>query len=199
MQTVFRALLVSLLLAPGAALAHTGTGAEHGFVHGLLHPLGGADHVLAMVAVGLLAAHLGGRALWLVPAAFVAAMAAGGWLGFSGAPLPYFEAGIALSVVVLGALVALRIELPLALAMTVAALFAVFHGYAHGAELPGGASTLAYGAGFVIATAILHATGIALGIGTRLLGAGTGARLTQAGGGAMAIAGLLLLARAVTA
>lgn len=198
MKTVFRALSLILLLAPSPAFAHSGAGAPHGFAHGLTHPLGGVDHLLAMVAVGLLAAHLGGRALWLVPAAFIVAMAFGGWLGISGAMLPYFEAGIALSVVVLGALVALRIALPLALAMTVAALFAIFHGYAHGAELPGGASALAYGVGFVIATAILHLIGIALGIGTRLLAAGTGARLLQAGGGVMAMAGVLFLVRAVT-
>lgn len=196
MKTGFRALaLILLLFAPSMTFAHSGAGAhEHGFVSGFLHPLGGLDHVLAMVAVGLLAAHLGGRALFLVPAAFMAAMAFGGWLGVAGVKLPFVETGIALSVIVLGALVAARANLALVIAMTVSAVFAVFHGYAHGAELPGGASALVYGAGFVAATAALHLIGIALGMS---LGAIASAHLVRISGSAIALAGVAILLRAI--
>ncbi len=197
MKTALRTLLVSLPMLPGAAFAHTGDGAHHGFVHGFLHPLGGVDHLLAMIAVGLLAAHLGGRALWLVPLSFVALMAAGGAVGFAGIPVPYVELGIALSVVVLGLLVALRPGLPLAAAMLIAGSFAIFHGYAHGAELPAGDSPVLYAAGFLVATALLHLAGIMVGLGLAKLGAsGAGRRIVQAGGSAMALAGLVLMVRA---
>ncbi len=199
MKTGFRALTLLLLLAPSMALAHSGpAGHTHGFVHGFLHPLGGLDHVLAMVAVGLLAAHLGGRALLLVPASFVSLMALGGALGFTGIALPYAELAIALSVVVLGALVAFRANLPLALASLIAGGFAIFHGYAHGAELPVGASSLSYAAGFLIATALLHLSGIALGLGfAKLFASNLGQRIVQAGGLATALAGVVLLVRAI--
>jgi urease accessory protein len=193
MKTVSRAFALVLLLVPSIALAHTGAGAhEHNFLDGFLHPLGGLDHVLAMVAVGLLAAHLDGRALWLVPTAFIAAMIFGGWLGFAGVKLPYVETAIALSVVVLGALVALRANLPLAAAMALAAGFAVFHGYVHGAELLGSTTALPFGAGFVMATAILHMIGIALGLSASALASGS--RVIQAAGGATAVAGILFVA-----
>jgi urease accessory protein len=192
MKTVFRALTLILLFAPSMTFAHTGTGPhDHGFLGGFLHPLGGLDHVLAMIAVGLLAAHLDGRALWLLPAAFVAAMIFGGWLGFAGAKLPYVETGIALSVVVFGALVATRANLPLAAAIALAAAFAVFHGYVHGAELAGG-SALAFGAGFATATAVLHMIGIALGLAIGALASGS--HIMRAAGGATAIAGILFVA-----
>lgn len=152
-------------LAPTAALAHTGLGA-HGtpFASGLLHPFLGADHMLAMVAVGLLAAMTGGRARWAYPASFVAAMIAGGILGFDGAALPVIESTILASVVVLGAAIAFAVRPPLALACGVIALFGMAHGYAHGLEGPalGGA---AYALGFVLATVTLHAAGLALGQG----------------------------------
>lgn len=198
MKTVFRALTLLLLLAPSVALAHSGpAGHTHGFAQGFLHPLGGLDHVLAMVAVGLLAAHLGGRALLLVPASFVSLMALGGALGFAEIALPYTELAIALSVIVLGALVAFRANLSLALASAIAGGFAIFHGYAHGAELPAGASSLSYAAGFLLATALLHLAGIALGLGFAKLSAGhLGERIVQASGGAMTLAGVVLLARA---
>jgi urease accessory protein len=141
MKTVFRALAILVLLAPGAALAHSGpAGHSHGFADGFMHPLGGLDHLLAMIAVGMLAAHLGGRALWQVPASFVALMAAGGAIGFAEIRLPYVELLIAASVVVLGALVAFRANVPLIAAMAIAGFFAIFHGHAHGAELPDGES-----------------------------------------------------------
>jgi urease accessory protein len=199
MKTVSRALSIIPMLAPGVALAHTGTGAhEHGFAYGFLHPLGGLDHLLAMIAVGLLAAHLGGRALWLVPLSFVALMAAGGAIGFAEIRIPYVELLIAASVIVLGALVAFRTNLPLVAAMLIAGFFAIFHGHVHGAELPSGESPLLYAAGFLIATALLHIGGIAIGLGlAKLSTSNLGQRIVQAGGGAMALAGVVLLTRAL--
>lgn len=184
-------------LAPSAAFAHTGVGDVHGFAHGFLHPLSGLDHVLAMVAVGLFAAQRGGRALWLVPLAFLGMMIAGGALGAAGVGLPYVEAGIALSVVVLGAAVALRLDLPTTLAMALVGVFAVFHGHAHGAEMPETASGLAYGAGFIGATALLHAVGLGLGLALGRTQTPLGGRLAQGAGGAMALAGVALLVGAL--
>ena len=157
-------LAATAILTPTIAFAHTGIGPTVGFSHGFLHPITGLDHVLAMVMVGMFAAQLGGRALWLVPAAFVAVMAAGGALGVAGYPLPFVEIGIALSVVTLGALVAFGVRLPTAVAMAVVALFAIFHGHAHGSEMPETAAGLTYGLGFVVATALLHMAGIGLGL-----------------------------------
>ena len=114
------ATLAVFLALTGSALAHPGHGDATGFAHGFMHPLGGLDHVLAMVAVGLFAAHLGGRALWLVPATFVAVMALGGALGMAGVGLPFVETGIAVSVVVLGLAVALRLSIPTLAAMALA-------------------------------------------------------------------------------
>lgn len=199
MKTVVRALFISLLLAPGAAFAHSGpAGHTHGFADGFLHPLNGLDHLLAMIAVGLLAAHLGGRALLLVPLTFVSLMAAGGVIGFAEIRVPYVELLIAASVVVLGALVAFRANVPLATAMLIAGFFAIFHGHAHGAELPSGESPFPYAAGFLISTALLHLSGIVLGFGfAKLTASNLGQRIVQAGGGAMALAGIVLLTRAI--
>jgi urease accessory protein len=184
--------LALLALLPDAALAHTGHAAAGGLASGFLHPLGGLDHVLAMVAVGLLAWTLGGLALWLVPLAFVTAMAVGGMLGMAGATLPLVELGIGLSVVAIGGLVALGLRLPTALAMGIAAVFAVFHGHAHGTEMGPTGSALGHGLGFVAATALLQATGILAGLGLgRLTAAG---RLTRASGAAIAALGVLILA-----
>lgn len=187
-------LLAFAAVLPTAALAHTGVGDTSGFSHGFLHPLGGADHMLAMVAVGLFAAHMRGRALWLVPGAFVVMMAAGGALGAAGVGVPHVEAGIALSVMVLGAAIAGGLSVPTAVAMTLAGFFAIFHGHAHGAEMPAAASGLAYGAGFVLATAAVHAAGIALGIGLGRMQGATAVRLRQVAGGGAALAGVGLLA-----
>ncbi len=162
-RTALRIAAASLGLVPTIAFAHPGHECP-GLMNGLMHPLGGLDHIIAMVAVGLLAARLGGRALWLVPASFVAAMAAGGLVGMAGVGLPYAETGIALSVVVLGAVAAFGVAMPVAVAMGLVAFFAVFHGYAHGIEMPETASGLAYGVGFVAATALLHGIGIGLGL-----------------------------------
>jgi urease accessory protein len=188
------AILAALL--PTVAMAHTGVGAAGGFAHGFWHPITGLDHVLAMVLVGVLAWQLGGRALWLVPATFVLVMAAGGVLSVTGVALPLVELGIALSVVVLGAGVALGIRAPVAVAMGVAGLFAIFHGHAHGAEMPGDASGLAYGIGFMIATAMLHLGG--LGLGYLVGAAGTRyALVVRSAGGVAALAGIAILTGAL--
>ena len=141
-----------------------------GFVSGFLHPIGGLDHVLAMVAVGMLAALIGGRALWLVPASFLGAMVIGSALGFS---LPFVEFGIVASVVVLGAVVALAPRMPVTVAMALAA-FGMFHGHAHGAEMPAAASAVLYGLGFVSATAALHLIGVGVGLASERLAQGAG-------------------------
>lgn len=191
-----RALLALAALAGSSlpALAHPGIGGAHGFAHGFAHPIGGLDHTLAMVAIGLLAAQIGGRALWLLPATFMAAMAAGGALGVAGVPLPFVEIGIAGSVLVLGAVVAFGRALPLSAAMALAAVFAVFHGHAHGTEMPVDASGLAYGLGFMAATGLLHAAGVALGLAAGRLAERAGPAALRLGGAAIAIAGLGLIA-----
>jgi urease accessory protein len=158
------ALLVSIALWPLAAGAHVESGQAGGFLSGLSHPVSGLDHVVAMIAVGLWGAQLGMPALWVLPVAFPMLMAFGGMLGLIGAPLPGVEIGIALSAVVLGALVLGRARLPLAVAVAVVAFFAVFHGHAHGTELQAGQNAMLYSLGFVIATGLLHAVGIAIGL-----------------------------------
>ncbi len=193
MKRILSFAVLASIVAPGAALAHTGVGATHGLVHGLMHPLTGLDHILAMVAVGVLAATLGGRALWLIPASFVAMAAGGGILGVSHLALPYVEAGIAVSVIVLGLVVALQPRLPLASAVAMVGLFGLYHGFAHGAEMPADASGLAYGIGFLGATVALHLGGIGLGLGINSLGTRPAKRLAQVGGAAMAVIGVVLL------
>ena len=193
----FPVVVIFLATLSGAAQAHTGVGDTNGFAHGFAHPMSGIDHILAMVAVGLLAAHLGGRALWLVPLSFVSMMAVGGALGIAGATLPYAEVGIGLSVVAFGALVALRTALPVAAAMAMVGFFALFHGHAHGAEMPQTASGLHYGLGFVTATAVLHAVGIGFGLLIGQIGQITGRRVLQMIGGGVAIAGVAILAGAL--
>jgi urease accessory protein len=180
-------------LLPTAAWAHTGAGSAVGFVHGFVHPVSGIDHVLAMIAVGIFAANLGGRALWAVPATFVSVMALGGALGMAGIAVPFVEIGIAGSVIVLGLAVALRWQWPVAAAMALVGAFAVFHGHAHGAEMPVDASGFEYAAGFMIATALLHAVGIGFGLGIARFGRVHAPRAIQFGGVAMAVAGLGLL------
>jgi urease accessory protein len=188
---------LAFTLVPSAAFAHPALGDAHGFVQGLAHPLSGLDHVLAMVTVGLFAWQLGGRALWLVPAAFVLAMAAGGAIAMLGVSVPLVEFGIALSIIVLGAVVALGVKAPLALAAGLVALFAIFHGHAHGSEMPLEASAAVYGAGFVLATALLHMVGIALGIAIGRIGNTHGWAAYRLGGGFVALAGVALLTHAL--
>ena len=146
----FSAAVAALFLAPSLAFAHTGVGDTLGFVHGFSHPLSGLDHVLAMVMVGVLAWQLGGRAVWVVPATFVLVMAGGGALGMMGVAIPFVEIGIALSVIILGAIVALGIRAPVAIAAGIVGLFAIAHGHAHGAEMPAAAAGMAYAAGFML-------------------------------------------------
>jgi urease accessory protein len=186
-------------LAPAVALAHPGHVHDGGagFVDGFLHPMTGLDHILAMVTVGILAYQIGGRALWMVPATFVAVMAAGGLLGAAGMSFYFVEPGIAASVVVLGAIVALAVKPPVAVAMALVALFAVFHGYAHGVEAPLGGSLAVYGAGFMVATALLHAAGIALGMLVGRISESYGPVGYRLAGSAVALTGLVILTQAV--
>ncbi len=156
--------IAGFLAAASPAWAHTGAGTTSGFLAGLLHPLQGQDHVLAMVSVGLLAVLIGGRALWAVPASFVGMMLMGGGLGLSGWPMPEVETGILASVVVLGAVVACGRSVPTGLAMALAGLFAIFHGYAHGVEMPLRVSAVSYSFGFAGATILLHVIGITVGM-----------------------------------
>ncbi|PZQ87244.1 MAG: urease accessory protein [Leifsonia xyli] len=193
MRKLLTALAATVFLLPQAALAHTGVGDTNGFAHGFMHPIGGVDHVLAMVAVGILAAQLGGRAIWLVPAAFVGMMVVGGAIGMSGVDIPLVEVGIALSVVVLGLAVALGMNIPLVAAMALVGFFAIFHGHAHGAEMPETASCLGYGVGFVIATALLHAAGVGIGLAIGRIDSASAPRVTQVAGGAMTIAGVAMI------
>ena len=171
----------------GSALGHALQGEAEGFLTGLLHPLSGADHVLAMIAVGLWGAQLGAPAIWVLPVAFPLVMAMGGMLGFLGVPLPEVEVGIAASAIVLGTAVAFEVRPPLVIAALVVGGFAIFHGHAHGTELPPGQSALLYSMGFVIATGCLHAVGIGIGtVRRRTWGQGLlrGAGAAVAAGGA---------------
>jgi len=174
---------------PGVVLAHTGVGGTAGFGAGLSHPVGGADHLLAMVAVGLWAAQTRGRARWGIPAAFLGAMVLAGALGIAGVPVPFVEAGTLASVLVLGLLITTASRFPLAVSVLVVAVFAVFHGHAHGTEMPPGSGAFAYSAGFVLATALLHGCGIAVGIALDRPGLRKAARTA---GGAIAAGGLYL-------
>lgn len=183
------AMAAALMLLAQAAAAHEGHGG--GLLDGFLHPLLGADHVVAMVAVGLWGAFLGAPAIWLLPVVFPLVMALGGAMGIAGLPLPGVETGIALSAVVLGAMVAFAARPPLALAAVVVGAFAIFHGHAHGTELPQAAGALAYSLGFVVATGLLHLAGIGLGAlvrwpAGRLAVRGSGAAIAVAGVGFLA-------------
>ena len=161
-------------------------------MYGFVHPVTGIDHVLAMIAVGVLAALYGGRALWLVPLSFVAAMAIAGVIGMAGIVIPVAEVGIGVSVVVLGLAIAFQLRPPTFVAMAVVGFFALFHGYAHGAELPDGITGLSFALGFLFATALLHGTGV--GLALLMQRQASSRRLLQVGGGAMALVGIAVLA-----
>ncbi len=186
------ALVLSLVALP--AWAHAPAGSAEGFVSGLLHPVSGLDHVLAMVAVGLWGAQLGTPAIWLLPVTFPLMMAVGGFLGLLGVPLPGVEVGIAASAIVLGAAVASESKPPLPLVALLVAVFALFHGHAHGTELPAGQSGLLYSVGFVVATGGLHAAGIATGLIHRWAAGRTALR---GAGAAVSAAGVFFLWRAL--
>ena len=189
-------LILATMLVVSPAFAHTGTGDASGVALGFMHPIGGPDHVLAMVAVGLFAALLRGRALWLVPASFIGMMAVGAGLAMAAVHLPVAEIGIGLSVVALGAAIALRLNPPVAAAMAFVGFFAIFHGYAHGAEMPETMSGFAYGIGFMLASVMLHAVGIGLAAAIGRIGE-FGAPAARAAGSAIAVAGLVLLVQMV--
>ena len=179
-----------LLAAATPAFAHTQQGQAAGFLTGLRHPTSGLDHVLAMICVGLWGAQLGAPAIWLLPVTFPMVMAIGGFFALLGMPLPGVELGIAASAILLGSLVAREARPPLWLAAAIVAFFAVFHGHAHGAELPAGQSGLLYSVGFVIATGCLHASGIAIGLVHRWE---WGKVLLRAAGVGVAAAGIYFL------
>ncbi len=187
-------ILGALLLVSGPAAAHTEVGVPGGLLSGFLHPLTGLDHLVAMVAVGLWGAQLGKPGIWVLPICFPTVMALGGVLGILGIPLPATEIVIALSALVLGFAVAMALRVPFWAAAVVVAAFAVFHGYAHGAEMPGASNALAYGVGFVVATGTLHAVGILIGVLTRWP---TGAQAVRVLGAAIGgLGGVFLLSMA---
>ncbi|HEY5768874.1 MAG TPA: HupE/UreJ family protein [Terrimicrobium sp.] len=157
-------LLLATLVAPSLAHAHVGVSETSGFLHGMGHPLSGVDHICAMIAVGLWAAQLGGRSVWAIPSTLIMVMALGGILGMMGLNVPFVETGIVASVLILGVLIAASVRLPLAAGMAIVGLFAIFHGQAHGAGMPETALGTAYAAGFLMATALLSASGIGLGM-----------------------------------
>jgi urease accessory protein len=190
------AALAAVVLAATPALAHTYGAGGAGFWAGLSHPIGGLDHLLAMVAVGLWAIQLGGRALWAVPAGFVIAMTAGAAFALAGIGVPAVEFGIAGSVVLLGLLVAGAARMPTVASCGIVMVFALFHGHAHGMELPAAANPALYGLGFVSATAALHATGVGLGLIGGRFGAALGRWSLRAAGAAVAASGLAILAGA---
>lgn len=186
-----RCLVVGLVLLlgtlPAPAMAHDGTGLAGGFVAGFTHPLSGFDHMLAMVAVGIWGAFLGRPLVYALPMLFPSAMAIGGGIGMAGIALPPVELGIAISVMVLGAAIVFALRLPVVVACAIVAVFALFHGYAHGVELPSAADPIGYSAGFVLCTGLLHLAGIALGT-LRAFPAGTLA--LRGVGGAMTMIGV---------
>lgn len=184
------AALLTLVAAP--VLAHTETTLAGGFTSGFLHPLGGGDHLLAMVAVGIWGAVLGAPLLWLLPVTFPMLMVLGAVAALAGLTLPAVEPGIALSVLVLGAAIAAFWRARPAAALVVVAAFGFLHGYAHGAELPDAASPAAYACGFVLASGLLHATGIALGT---VRAAPRGATVLRVLGLGIATAGAWMLLR----
>jgi len=187
-------ILGALLLVSGPAAAHTEVGVPGGLLSGFLHPLTGLDHLVAMVAVGLWGAQLGKPGIWVLPICFPTVMALGGVLGILGVPLPATELVVALSALVLGFAVAMALRVPFWAAAAVVGVFAVFHGYAHGAEMPGAANALAYGVGFVVATGTLHAVGILIGVLTRWP---TGAQAVRVLGAAIGgLGGVFLLSMA---
>lgn len=184
------AVLVLLSLGLDPALAHETHGHGGGFVAGFTHPILGWDHVAAMVAVGLWGAFLGAPAIWTLPVVFPMVMALGAVLGILGVPIPAIETGIALSAVVLGLMIALVVRPPLWVAAVIVGAFAVFHGYAHGTELPATVNAFAYAVGFVISTGILHMIGIGFGLAVKWP---AGRMAVRGAGGLISLAGVAFL------
>jgi urease accessory protein len=163
-QICFSLLAACIIFLPSYAFAHVEQGQATGFITGLQHPWSGLDHVLAMIAVGLWGAQLGNPAMWLLPVTFPMVMSMGAMMGLLGIPLPGIEVGIALSALLLGAMVAGEVRPKMTIAAVLVGFFAIFHGHAHGTELPPGQSGMLYSMGFVIATGCLHAIGISIGL-----------------------------------
>jgi urease accessory protein len=186
--------LLTIALAP-MAWAHIEGGQAAGFLIGIQHPWSGIDHVLAMIAVGLWGAQLGLPALWLLPIAFPMMMALGAMMGLLGLPVPGVEIGIALSALILGIMIWVEVRPKMVLAVVLVGVFAIFHGHAHGTELPAGQSGLLYSMGFVIATGVLHGVGIALGFLKDLRG---GRFYLRVAGAFIAAMGVFFLGRALT-
>ncbi len=182
-------IVLFLIVTQVSLMAHTGVGDTSGFIHGFSHPIGGLDHMLAMVAVGLWASQLGGKSLYAVPMAFVGMMLVGGIIAFLNISLPYIETAILTSVIVLGSMIAFGVKANFLISSLIVGSFAIFHGYAHGAEMPVEAGSLAYSAGFVLATSILHIIGILIGLSLAKLQT---SNFTRIGGGVIATSGLLL-------
>ena len=190
-------MVVNFCFAASPAFAHVGQGSPAGFAHGLAHPLSGIDHVIAMLTVGVYAAMLGGRSMALLPLVFVGLMIVGGALGYNGFAFPLVEQGIGLSVVVLSFSIAAGLRLPAGAATALVALFAVFHGHAHGSEGASIAAFFPYASGFVIATALLHLAGIRLGLALDRLNTSAADAARWVGGGAGTFAGIAILAGAM--
>jgi len=186
-QLLTLSLAVILFGFTNTVFAHEGAGIAGGFISGFLHPVLGWDHVVAMVAVGLWGAFLGSPAIWLLPVVFPLVMAFGGAIGVLGIPIPAVEAGIAASAIVLGAMVAFAVRPPIWVAAVIVAAFAIFHGHAHGTELPNAANPVAYSVGFVLSTGLLHLSGIAFGLLVRWP---SGKVAVQAGGGVISLMGI---------
>jgi len=194
MRAIVSLLVALAVLVPTAAFAHPGHGPEIGLIAGFLHPMSGIDHILCMVAVGVFAAVLGGRALWLVPLSFVGMMAVGFLLGANGVTLPFVELAIGLSSVVIGAVAAWGKPMPISAAIALVGAFAIFHGHAHGAEMPANAGGLQFALGFMTATALLHVAGIAGAVGVAKLAGRYGRPLARIAGVAFAVGGIGVLA-----
>lgn len=182
--------ILLVFVLPSTADAHSVTGSVGGFLTGFKHPLTGLDHIVAMLAVGLWGAFLGGRAMWTLPVVFPVVMAFGGAMGVLGIPLPGVEIGIALSGIVLGAVVALAAKPPLWVAAVIVGIFAIFHGHAHGTELPEAANAMTFAIGFVVSTGLLHLSGIAFGLLVRWP---WGRIAVRAGGVAISLVGFAFL------
>ncbi|MDA8140547.1 MAG: HupE/UreJ family protein [Desulfobacteraceae bacterium] len=187
-------LVWTLLFCPVTAFAHVKGGEVIGLISGLKHPISGLDHVLAMIAVGLWGAQLGPPAIWLLPVTLPMVMALGGMLGLMGVPVPSIEIAIAVSAMVLGVMVLIEARPKLWLAVLIVASYAIYHGYAHGTELPPGGNGLLYSIGFVMMTGTLHATGILIGLIHRWLAGRMALRLA---GACIAMAGVMFLWRAI--
>ena len=190
-KTIFQMMVIGLLSSvfPTLAYAHTGLGEVDGIVSGFCHPFTGLDHLCAMIGVGLWAAQRGGRSIWLIPLAFLCVMALGGLLGMFAVSIPFVEPGIVASILILGILIAAAIRMPLMLGILLVGTFALFHGHAHGAEMPHTVSGVMYGIGFLAATALLHACGVGFGLITRQTGS---AWLLRTTGAALILCGLFL-------